>query len=89
MYTRQAERGRILNESPYCPDDRATLYGGAHFQAVMARQRLCPTLDHPGVTYNPWLGKTWCLCGAVIRDGNHVAEPHVACCGGPLSGEAS
>lgn len=24
---------------PHCPDDRATLYGGAHFQAVMARQR--------------------------------------------------
>ena len=24
---------------PHCPDDRATLYGGAHFQSVMARQR--------------------------------------------------
>ena len=31
--------GRILNASPYYSDDRATLYGGAHFQAVMARQR--------------------------------------------------
>ena len=38
MYTCQAERGRILN-GPYYSDDRATLYGGAHFQAVMARQR--------------------------------------------------
>ena len=38
MYTRQAEWGRILN-GPYYSDDRATLYGGAHFQAVMARQR--------------------------------------------------
>ena len=28
-----------MNESPYYSDDRATLYGGAHFQAVMARQR--------------------------------------------------
>ena len=28
MYTRQAEWGRILNESPYYSDDRATLYGG-------------------------------------------------------------
>ncbi len=39
MYTCQAERGRILNESPYYSDDRATLYGDAHFQAVMATQR--------------------------------------------------
>ena len=28
-----------MNASPYYSDDRATLYGGAHFQAVMARQR--------------------------------------------------
>ena len=28
MYTCQAERGRILNASPYYSDDRATLYGG-------------------------------------------------------------
>ena len=28
-----------MNESPYYSDDRATPYGGAHFQAVMARQR--------------------------------------------------
>ena len=53
------------------------------------RPDLCPALDHPGVTYNPWLCKTWCLCGAVICDGNQIAVPHVACCGGPLSGEAS
>lgn len=53
------------------------------------RPDLCPTIDHPGVTYNPWLDKTWCLCGEVIRPGNQVTDPHVACCGGPLSGEAS
>ncbi len=53
------------------------------------RVDLCSTLDHPGVTYNPWADKTWCLCGALVRDGNQVAEPHAACCGGPLSGEAS
>lgn len=39
---------------------------------------LCPTLDHLGVTYNPWEDKTLCLCGGVVRDGNQVAEPHAA-----------
>ena len=48
------------------------------------RPDLCAEHDHPGVTYNPWLDKTWCLCGQIIRDGNQVAIPHAACCGGPL-----
>ena len=42
----------------------------------------CGELGHPGATYNPWLKQTWCLCGAVIRDGNHFQ--HITCCGGPL-----
>ena len=24
----------------------------------------CAILGHPGVTHNPWLARTWCLCGA-------------------------
>ena len=44
----------------------------------------CADYDHPGVTYHPQLDKTWCLCGAVVRDGDRVATPHMACCGGPL-----
>ena len=43
---------------------------------------LCEEHGHPGVTYNPWAGRTWCLCGRVVRDGNHFT--HAACCGGPL-----
>ena len=46
------------------------------------RTARCATISHPGSTYNPWLDKTWCACGAVIRDGNHAQ--HITCCGGPL-----
>lgn len=49
------------------------------------RPDLCAEHDHPGVTFNPWHDKTWCLCGEVIRDGDvatWAAHP-----GGPLSGE--
>lgn len=52
----------------------------------MSRPDLCAEHGHPPVTYNPWFDQTWCLCGSVIRDGNVVAVPHVACCGGPLTG---
>jgi hypothetical protein len=45
----------------------------------------CAEFDHPGVTYNPLLRKTWCLCGEVIRDGDHFT--HAACCGGPLTSQ--
>lgn len=52
------------------------------------RPDLCADYDHPGVTYNPWVDKTWCLCGEVIRDGDAITRgdwPHKAdCCGGPL-----
>lgn len=45
---------------------------------------VCSTLGHPGVTFNPWLDQTWCVCGAVRYFGNQVSHPHMACCGGPL-----
>lgn len=46
------------------------------------RPDLCAEHGHPGVTFNAAMGKTWCLCGEVIRDGNQFT--HAACCGGPL-----
>ena len=46
----------------------------------------CAELGHPGATFNPWLNKTWCMCGTVVRDGNH--HQHVTCCGGPLDRRA-
>ena len=48
---------------------------------------LCAEQGHPGVTYHPQMDRTWCLCGDVIRDGNHFT--HAACCGGPLEERAS
>lgn len=48
------------------------------------RPDLCAAHGHPGVTFNQRMGWTWCLCGEVVRDGNQVARPHAACCGGPL-----
>lgn len=44
----------------------------------------CAEHGHPGVTFNPREGKTWCLCGAVVVEGDAVVTPHAACCGGPL-----
>lgn len=52
------------------------------------RADLCPELGHPGCTYNTAMDLTWCLCGAEIYDGDQ-AVPHISCCGGPLSGDAS
>ena len=46
------------------------------------RPDLCADHGHPGVTYHPQMHRTWCLCGQVVRDGNH--HTHAACCGGPL-----
>lgn len=48
----------------------------------ITRPDLCAEYGHPGCTYHPQMDKTWCLCGAIIRDGNH--HTHAACCGGPL-----
>ena len=57
-------------------------HGVASPSPKQKRPDLCAEHDHPGVTYNPQMDKTWCLCGDVIRDGNH--HTHAACCGGPL-----
>lgn len=47
------------------------------------RPDLCASFDHPGSTYNPHMDKTWCLCGEIIRDGNHATHDD-CCCGGRL-----
>lgn len=45
----------------------------------------CAAAGHPGMTFNPFLDATWCLCGAVIRKGRpDTVDQHLACCGGPL-----
>ena len=46
------------------------------------RPDLCADHGHPGVTYHPQMDRTWCLCGQVVREGDH--HTHAACCGGPL-----
>lgn len=45
---------------------------------------LCVAFFHPPATYNPWLDRTWCLCGDKQWAGNQVRS-HVACCDGPLT----
>lgn len=40
----------------------------------------CMANDHPPVTYNPLVGKTWCACGSVIRAGD-AGKDHTLCCG--------
>lgn len=45
----------------------------------------CADHGHPGVTYNPWADRTWCLCGQVTRDGHHVALPKPTTPPGPLA----
>ena len=51
------------------------------------RPDLCPNEGHPGVTYHPQQNRTWCLCGAVIRDGDTVTWPKADGEGGPLREE--
>lgn len=59
---------------------------GAHDLAPLpVRHEWCATNDHPGHTFNPWLARTWCLCGAVARDGDDVVMPKPTSCGGPLA----
>ncbi|MBF6254447.1 hypothetical protein [Nocardia farcinica] len=41
---------------------------------IEARYR-CIDARHEPVTYNPVHDKTWCLCGRVIRDGDHSRWP--------------
>lgn len=50
------------------------------------RSELCADVGHPGVTYNEWENRTWCICGLVIYRGRpSTVDEHLACCGGPLS----
>ncbi|MFV8169854.1 hypothetical protein [Mycolicibacterium peregrinum] len=50
------------------------------------RSELCAAMDHPGVTYNSWENRTWCICGLVTYTGRpSTVDQHLACCGGPLS----
>ncbi|WP_159067398.1 hypothetical protein [Gordonia iterans] len=52
------------------------------------RPDLCPSLDHPGVTYNAREDRTWCLCGHRTYPGRATTvDQHLACCGGPLTQE--
>ena len=45
----------------------------------------CASLNHPGVTHNPLLDRTWCQCGDRQCDGRpDTVDQHLACCGGPL-----
>lgn len=47
------------------------------------RPDLCASCGHPGATFNPWLNKTWCLCGEVVRAGDQATHDD-CCCGGRL-----
>ena len=49
------------------------------------RPDLCAEHGHPGVTYNPWMDKTWCLCGEVITEGDTVEFPVASSRGGCLT----
>ena len=52
------------------------------------RPDLCAGHDHPGVTYNAGLDRTWCLCGQRTRPGRPTTvDDHLACCSGPLTEE--
>ncbi len=45
----------------------------------------CAAAGHPGVTHSPFLGGTFCLCGAVIHKGRPTTvDQHITCCGGQL-----
>jgi hypothetical protein len=34
----------------------------------------CVTRDHPWVTYNPWLDRSWCRCGQRQADGQQPPD---------------
>ena len=33
---------------------------------------VCASRGHPGCTFNPWYGTTWCRCGEVTYPGDAV-----------------
>lgn len=50
------------------------------------RPELCAQHGHPGVTWNPWEDRTWCLCGKHTYKGRAATvDQHLACCDGPLT----
>jgi hypothetical protein len=49
----------------------------AHYELSRWRE-WCVERDHPGTTYNPLMGKTWCACGEVVTDGDTAT--HDLCC---------
>lgn len=54
------------------------------------RPEKCADHGHPGVTFNPWLLTTWCLCGHTTYPGRPATvDDHLACCGGPLTEEVT
>jgi hypothetical protein len=52
-----------------------------HFERSRWRD-WCVARSHPGTTFNPLMGKTWCACGEFITDGDTAT--HDLCCGGFL-----
>lgn len=40
----------------------------------------CAEAGHPGATFNPWLNRTWCLCGEVVTEGDTALLPPAGCC---------
>lgn len=46
----------------------------------------CAEHNHPGVTFNPLMNRTWCLCGERRYEGRPTSvDEHLACCHGPLT----
>lgn len=66
-------------EPPFSPIGQRVMRPSKH----RPRPDLCAGLGHPGATFNAREDLTWCLCGAVITEGD-TSVPHVSCCGGPL-----
>ncbi len=42
--------------------------------ATEATIRWCETRNHPWSTYNPWLDRTWCRCGAQVAGGHQPVD---------------
>jgi hypothetical protein len=51
--------------------------------SIEERNAKCAEMDHPGVTYSPWVNLTFCVCGLVSVTGDSHSHG-IACCGGPL-----
>lgn len=40
------------------------------------RPGACAEYGHPGATFHPQLDRTWCQCGELVRDGDHLDWDH-------------